>query len=171
MQKTTEQLRFFARPGREDLEPLEMGGVLDVALELLAPNLEAAKVGVKRSGMGAVVWGNRLRLEQAVTNVLRNAVDAMSEDGGDLSVALSVVGGDAVIAVRDEGPGLAGVAIEELQEPFFTTRASGEGMGLGLAISSEIVKEHGGEIVARDLAEGGAEFVISLPIYDGEDQG
>ena len=63
----------------------------------------------------------------------------------------------------DNGHGLSGVTIDELSEPFHTTRASGDGMGLGLAISHAIVKEHNGTMEAHDRKSGGAEFIVKLP--------
>jgi two-component system C4-dicarboxylate transport sensor histidine kinase DctB len=110
-----------------------------------------------------LVRGNQLRLEQAATNILRNALDAIAD--GILEIRVEA-GDVAQIVVRDDGPGLGDVPLEDLTEPFYTTRASGEGMGLGLAISVEIVREHGGQITARNRDEGGAEFTINLPLAE-----
>ena len=71
------------------------------------------------------------------------------------------------VTVRDSGHGLAGQSIEQLQEPFHTSKPSGQGMGLGLAISADIVREHGGTLSANDL-EDGAEFVVRLPLLEGD---
>jgi two-component system C4-dicarboxylate transport sensor histidine kinase DctB len=67
------------------------------------------------------------------------------------------------ISIRDSGHGLNGQSIDELQEPFHTNKASGEGMGLGLAISADIVREHDGQLNAIDHGDG-AEFIILLPM-------
>ncbi|MEO0755194.1 MAG: ATP-binding protein, partial [Pseudomonadota bacterium] len=110
------------------------------------------------------VTGNQLQLEQVMVNLLRNALDAsLGEDQAEITLHCRRAKGDVVIAVSDGGRGLGGRTIETLQEPFFTTRSSGDGMGLGLAITAEIIRAHGGTLSARDGAEGGAVFEIALP--------
>ena len=74
-----------------------------------------------------------------------------------------------LITVSDIGPGLGDQTIDDLQEPFFTTKGSGEGMGLGLAISAEIVKEHGGQLSARNKNDKGAVFIIKIPCAMSDD--
>ena len=73
------------------------------------------------------------------------------------------------ILVRDNGTGFGDRDIAKLQEPFHTTRASGDGMGLGLSIATEIIREHNGVISAQNLKNGGAEFIISLPLLHKQD--
>ena len=163
MQKTTEQLKFFARSGSDEIVEVDLRNVVEAALELLAPNVAASGATVDAQLQTALVRGNQLRLEQAATNILRNALDAIAD--GILEIRVEA-GDVAQIVVRDDGPGLGDVPLEDLTEPFYTTRASGEGMGLGLAISVEIVREHGGQITARNRDEGGAEFTINLPLAE-----
>ncbi|MEL7390331.1 MAG: ATP-binding protein, partial [Pseudomonadota bacterium] len=104
---------------------------------------------------------------QVITNLLRNALDAMSQsETRNLQISLQVNHDLAVCKVADSGRGLEGLALEKLQEPFFTTRGSGEGMGLGLAISARIVEEHGGDMTAEASELGGAEFCVSIPIIE-----
>jgi two-component system C4-dicarboxylate transport sensor histidine kinase DctB len=105
-------------------------------------------------------------LEQVIINLLRNAalaVEGMSER--KISVTLSALqNGKVGLSVTDTGPGLGGNTIDQLSEPFHTTRSSGEGMGLGLAISASIIQEHEGKLIARDTSMGGAEFMIELNV-------
>ena len=75
---------------------------------------------------------------------------------------------EAVVNVRDSGPGIAIDAAQHLFEPFFTTKASGKGLGLGLAISSSIVQAMGGQLHAQNLEGGGAEFTLRLPLRDND---
>jgi two-component system C4-dicarboxylate transport sensor histidine kinase DctB len=167
MQHITEQLRFFARPGSDQFEPVDMLASVEAALDLLAPNLEQHKVqvNIKTPEATVPIRGNRLRLEQVLTNILRNAVDAMADSSKrHLTVIIEEVGDQAVLLVKDTGPGLGDSSLETLQEPFFTTKASGEGMGLGLAISMEIVVEHGGTMQAFTQETGGACLRITLPL-------
>lgn len=166
MENTTEQLKFFAKPGNAALEKIDVVRVLDGALEMLAPQLRKYDIalGFERDADIYFVRGNQLRLEQVMINVLRNACNALMDiDDRAINIDVHAAQGQVFISVRDNGNGLEGLAPAKLFEPFFTTRASGDGMGLGLAISSAIVKEHDGQISAENIAEGGAKFVIELP--------
>jgi len=104
------------------------------------------------------------RLEQVLVNLLRNGLDAMhGQTAPQLHVRAWAEGAMAHIAVRDHGPGLSADAQRRLFEPFYTTKPAGEGLGLGLAISLTIVESYGGALNAHNMADGGAEFVLSLP--------
>jgi len=81
-----------------------------------------------------------------------------------LSITIGEENGRALISVEDTGTGFGDRDLKQLQEPFHTTRASGDGMGLGLSISAAIIKEHNGELIAKNLNDGGARFVVSLPL-------
>lgn len=167
MEKLTQQLRFFARPGGEGLAQLDLAEVWKEAKALIEPDGAAAGVTIREAipARPVMVRGDRLRLEQVMVNLCRNAILAMSgAPRRELTVEIEAADGKAVLAVRDTGTGLQGEPLERLQEPFVTSRASGEGMGLGLAISAEIVKEHDGRLAARDLAGAGAEFTVTLPL-------
>ena len=166
MEGITRQLKFFARSDREEFGPVDLGDAVQAALALVEPNI--ARLGVTTSldapDQPLLVRGNQLRLEQVLTNVLRNAVDAV-EDCAErrIDIALGQGGGAGWVEVRDTGHGLGQARLDELQEPFVTTRESGRGMGLGLAISANIVKAHQGRFSAENLAQGGAMFRIEIP--------
>ena len=110
-----------------------------------------------------VVYCDGLRLEQALINLLGNALDALEPvAAARLSIDIDV-GGDALaLSVRDNGPGIPAEAMSKLFEPFFTTKGAGKGLGLGLAIASSIARDCGGTLVARNEAGGGAAFVLTL---------
>ena len=106
---------------------------------------------------------DELRLEQVLINLLGNALDATSGVSSpriviDIEAAESTLS----IAVRDNGPGIPDDVLPRLFEPFFTTKEMGQGLGLGLAISSSIARDCGGSLVARNAPDGGAEFVLTL---------
>ena len=99
-----------------------------------------------------------------IVNLLRNALDAtkMQEDR---RIDIILVGGDMVkLAVRDNGPGIEN--LDDLFEPFYTTKKPGDGVGLGLAISSGIAKDLGGRLIARNASTTGAVFELWLPERD-----
>lgn len=164
MGSITRQLKSYARKGGEAFEPVDVRTSLSSALSMMEPQLKARVVritrGVPRSPV--MVLADRIRLEQVIINLLRNALDATKgqvEPRIDISLTQ---GADAVrLAVKDNGHGI--VDLDNLFEPFYTTKKPGEGVGLGLAISSGIVTDLGGRLTARNGEGGGAVFEISLP--------
>jgi signal transduction histidine kinase len=124
------------------------------------------------------VPANRARLQQALVNLIGNALEAMGEHG-ELSIGAQrgqarrtgLGGGDTFapgtpvvdILISDTGPGIPPAVLPRIFDPFFTTKAVGKGSGLGLFIVYQIVEEHGGWIGARNRDEGGARFHIRLP--------
>ena len=167
MENITKQLRFFASDRGEDMAPVALQNVLRGAMSLLQHDLEDGKVELVQNlpKQDMIVMGNQQRLEQVVINVVRNAIMAV-EDLADRQVVIDLdktTDGQVVLSIADTGAGLEGQTIDRLSEPFHTTRSSGEGMGLGLAISTSIIQEHGGSLTAKDAKDGGAEFVITLP--------
>lgn len=171
MESITRQLKFFARTEGDSIGEVDLRAVARAAVTLVEPNLAATGVALEMDlAEGPVtVRGNQFRLEQVLTNLLRNAIDAMAEsDTRQLGLSVGSSGDRGWCEVSDTGHGLGGAALSDLQEPFFTTRGSGEGMGLGLAISASIVKEHGGRMSARDRAGGGSVFRVEIPIAEDD---
>jgi two-component system C4-dicarboxylate transport sensor histidine kinase DctB len=170
MENITKQLRFFTKPGEQKIETVEISDVISGALELVQHDIEFAKVKLKLETQDAAisVFGNRLRLEQVLVNLIKNSLAALNEAStNELVIALQKIDNDAVISVQDNGLGIGDRDLRQLQEPFHTTRASGDGMGLGLSISAAIIKEHNGRFYAANLPDGGALFQVYLPIAVG----
>ncbi|NVN85488.1 MAG: PAS domain S-box protein [Rhodopseudomonas sp.] len=113
-----------------------------------------------------VACGNEGQIHQVIVNLVDNAVDAMRERAKPvLSVRASRVGDEICIEVSDNGQGISEGVIDRIFEPFFTTKKVGDGTGLGLWISYGIVREHGGELRARNREAGGAQFSFGLPLF------
>ncbi len=167
MENITKQLKFFAKAGTDTFEPVDLRDVVKEVEELLSSMFISFNVTctIEQPHQPVLVRANKLRLEQVLTNIMRNGVDAM-KDCSERMLNIHIYQDEktAYIDVKDSGAGIGGATMEDLQEPFYTTRASGEGMGLGLSISSEIIKEHAGHIAARNHETGGALFSISLPL-------
>jgi two-component system C4-dicarboxylate transport sensor histidine kinase DctB len=108
-----------------------------------------------------MILGDRLRLEQVLINLLRNALDATKAIMEPAVEIILAQGETVTLVVRDNGPGI--VDLELLFEPFYTTKNAGDGVGLGLAISSGIINDMGGRLTAHNASSGGAVFEISLP--------
>ncbi len=166
MEGITRQLKFFASSGEDPFEDFDLGEALAASLKLMAPNIEHTHTQISQELPAAPVLfrGNRLRIEQVMTNLLRNAVDA-AENHERPQLTLRLGGNDHAcwFEVQDNGHGLGAATLADLQEPFVTTRESGRGMGLGLAISAKIIKDHGGTMSARNTETGGAVFRVDLP--------
>jgi len=158
-------LRNFARRPGEKTEPILLDRSVDHALAILEPKLRAAGCRVERQDGPRDIWvlGGQVRLQQVIVNLLSNAVDAMEglpEPVIDLSVDLQ--DDRASVVVRDRGAGMTEDEIAQLFDPFFTTKEPGKGMGLGLSISYNIVRDFGGTLEGRNHPQGGAVFAVTL---------
>ena len=109
--------------------------------------------------------GSSGQLQQVVMNLVQNACDAVANrPNAALTISGRIESGMAVLSFADNGPGIPEAHLSRLFEPFFTTKPVGQGTGLGLSISYGIVERHGGKLSAGNLAGGGAEFVLALPV-------
>jgi two-component system sensor histidine kinase DctS len=148
-----------------------VGALVESALEAARRTLDANTVIVRtrvESGLPPLEV-DPLLIAQVLVNLLTNAAQALAPSGGHVEIAArsAVVLGrkEVSIEVTDRGPGIPEDVMPELFKPFFTTKSDGH--GLGLAVSQNIVLEHGGRITARNLAPaigGGAVFEIQLPL-------
>jgi len=166
----TRQLKSYARKGQQQFSPFDMGEALASALSMMEPQLRQRQVQINRILPAAPVqvMGDRMRIEQVLVNLLRNALDATkSERNPTVEIILSA-GETATLTVRDNGPGIED--LDSLFEPFYTTKQPGDGVGLGLAISSGIVSDLGGRLTARNGQHGGAVFEMQLPIMDSTEK-
>ncbi|WP_281842050.1 sensor histidine kinase [Sinisalibacter aestuarii] len=163
----TRQLKSYARKGGDAFEPIDVRQSVSTALSMMEPQLKRRQVRITRNvpREPVIVEADRVRLEQVLINLLRNAIDATkSVDQPQVDILLTA-DDSARISVRDNGPGVAD--LDKLFEPFYTTKAPGDGVGLGLAISSGIVTDLGGRLTARNGTTGGAVFEVELPILKG----
>jgi len=169
MESITQQLKFFSRKGRDSFELFDLADAMTDALELLEPSIEnrQARVHFLHSEKPILLTANRLRIEQVMTNIVRNALDAVeTTDVREIDITMGRSSDDVWFAVSDTGHGLQGKTLSDLQEPFATTRESGEGMGLGLTITAGVVTDHGGTIEAHENPQGGTVFRVTLPVME-----
>ena len=162
----TRQLKSYARKGADALTPVNMGDALGSALSMMEPQLRQRQVRITRilPDQPVLVVGDRMRIEQVMINLLRNAIDA-TKSVHDPEIQIILAAGEtATLTVRDNGDGIKD--FDALFEPFYTTKQPGDGVGLGLAISSGIVNDLGGRLTARNGQSGGAVFEMQLPILD-----
>ncbi|WP_374992479.1 ATP-binding protein [Paraburkholderia sp. SARCC-3016] len=181
MGKITNQLKLFvgrarprnarspvARALRNVLGLLQkrlQGVTVDVSvLDATAANPARERFDIDAEHPQLMVNCDDLRLEQVLINLLGNALDAVA-GLPEPRIAIEMEVSDAAtltITVRDNGPGIPADVLPRLFEPFFTTKEMGRGLGLGLAISSSIARDCGGSLAARNVAEGGAAFTLTL---------
>ena len=164
----TKQLKSYARKGSDRLEPVDVKDALQSSLSMMEPQLRQRQVAITRTlpDEPVMIYADRIRLEQVIVNLLRNALDA-TKMSPDPNIEILLAQGDVVrLSVRDNGSGIED--LDELFEPFYTTKAPGDGTGLGLAISSGIVNDFGGRLTARNAIKGGAVFEVELPILGTE---
>ncbi|MET4690096.1 two-component system C4-dicarboxylate transport sensor histidine kinase DctB [Sinorhizobium fredii] len=165
----TDQLKRLARRDDADFAEIDFASSIDRIAELL--KFRFADLGISFSSeidRPLLILGNNAQLDQVMLNLLGNAIDAVR----DRSVRViridgSIEGGACVVRVHDSGPGLDEKTGGRLFEPFHTTKAAGEGLGLGLATVHRILSNHHGEITAGRSPLGGALFTIRLSSVDG----
>jgi two-component system C4-dicarboxylate transport sensor histidine kinase DctB len=160
----TGKLKSFARKSNAELGPVSIHTSISNALVLVERRLQLDKVAfqlhIDQGDIYALCDSNRL--EQVLLNLMTNALDSMAGCAvRELVLEVSSKPGRVLIRVSDSGPGLSDEARARLFEPFYTTKPQGEGLGLGLAISEQIVRDFGGSLRAEQ-ASAGACFVIEL---------
>jgi two-component system C4-dicarboxylate transport sensor histidine kinase DctB len=169
MAAISKHLRNFARRPQDKTGPVPVAAVIEDALELMETRLTAAGARVAYAAPERELWvrGGRVRLQQVIVNLLSNALDAMetlAEKEIDISIACdgTEASGTCAISVRDRGPGLSEAALAQAFDPFFTTKDPGKGLGLGLSISYNIIRDFDGRMAAANHPEGGAVFAVTL---------
>jgi two-component system, NtrC family, sensor histidine kinase HydH len=165
LNQTVSQLLYFSRADAVEQAPVDLNGLIDETLDLLAAQAESQAVTCERRLDRAApsAEGSASALRQVLMNLATNALQAMP-DGGRLVVTTRVDTSRRLLVCEftDSGSGVSPADQAHLFEPFFTTRPTGT--GLGLALCREIIVQHGGRIEYHDAARGGASFLIELPL-------
>ena len=160
-------LKAFARRDRKAPETVALQPALDDALALLAQRRRALEVELVRDLPDATLWvqAGETRLRQVLGNLLANAFDAMSEKAPPRRLWLSaqpLSDGRISLTLRDNGPGFRTAALARAREPFFTTKTTARGLGLGLAICDTLIRALGGELLLANHPDGGALVTLNL---------
>ncbi|MBV2134077.1 sensor histidine kinase [Pseudomonas sp. MAP12] len=160
-------LKAFARRDRKAPETVALQPALDDALALLAQRRRALEVELVRDLPDATLWvqAGETRLRQVLGNLLANAFDAMSEKAPPRRLWLSaqpLSDGRISLSLRDNGPGFSAEALARAREPFFTTKTTARGLGLGLAICDTLTRALGGELLLANHPDGGALVTLNL---------
>jgi PAS domain S-box-containing protein len=161
----TEFLKY-ARPLEIPDESVALQNVVERVVSEVGEAIPQVKI--QWEGTFEDAGGDEGLLRQALLNLARNAAEAcvLAEGGGRVTVRGEVVHGDEVgsqrISIADNGPGIPANVLSKLFRPFFTTKA--KGTGLGLAVVQKVIVQHGGQVEVRNRPEGGAEFIVTLPL-------
>lgn len=163
--KISGQLKLFSRKAPSTIDPLSISKVMDEALTLFKNSAQLDTVVIHNDiqDENIMVLGEMIRLEQVILNILRNALDAMNDiTDPTIWISCSIKNRRVAIHIRDNGSGLKDKDMSFIFDPFFTTKEVGEGIGLGLSISSRIIQDFGGVLKASNHIDGGAIFTIDL---------
>jgi PAS domain S-box-containing protein len=163
-----DRIRSFYRKSPPLREFIEVNEIVHEILTLMQG--EAARYSiVLRPELPAklpTIDADRVQLQQVFMNLMLNAIEAMKDSSGELTVRSEVQGGQLLFSVSDTGPGLPAENLDRIFSAFYTTKAQGSGMGL--AISRTIVESHGGRLWATPNDGQGATFYFTLPIHAAE---
>jgi signal transduction histidine kinase len=156
-------VKGFSHAGRAEREQADLAPLIDGVLRLADPQMpESIRLERIHGDLPPIECAPQ-ELKQVFLNLVVNASQAMSS-GGTITVSSRVDGDHVVVSVADEGSGIAHGDLERIFDPFFTTKPVGEGTGLGLALSYEILRRHGGEIAVDSEVGSGTRFDVRLPI-------
>ena len=163
VEKVLDNVLNFTKPDKANLETANLSQIVDQTLEMAEEELNSGGIAVTKYHLPDLppVTVNPDQIRLALLNILRNALWAMPQ-GGILSIATREKDNSARIEIKDTGFGIPKEHLESIFDAFFTTRP--ESCGLGLTISSEIIKNHGGSIVAESEKEKGTTFSVILPL-------
>lgn len=160
------QLKLFSRKTSGQMAIVPLHGAIDGALEILRPSIRKMEVGitVRLIPENLEVKANSLLLQQVLVNLLSNACQAVENaENKQVAIHAEANGDQVAITVTDSGPGIADQDFPFIFDPFYTTKKSGQGLGLGLTISERILQEMRGRIRALPRPAGtGASFEITL---------
>ncbi|GAB3547469.1 ATP-binding protein [Noviherbaspirillum agri] len=169
-QRTTDivnGLKRFSVVDREEKTTLDLGSVVQRAIHWVKKGTAPEFTVHWQAHAPLDVTGNAGQLMQVLMNLIQNAYDAATAANvalPQLWISAHTDGRTVSLVLRDNGPGISLEHMSQIFDPFFTTKPVGKGTGLGLSISYGIIEQHGGRMYARNAAEGGAEFVIELPV-------
>ncbi len=161
-------LLTFSRTAPMNLQTTDLNAVVDRSVRLIVHQLEMTGIELHQELTGGLppVQCDPGQVEQVLLALMINAIDAMPH-GGNLWVntGLSDDGSEIVLRVRDDGSGIPPEILTRIFEPFLTTKETGKGVGLGLAVSRNIVERHHGRIEVQSEMGKGTTFRVTLPIY------
>ncbi|QUX90787.1 histidine kinase [Marinomonas sp. A3A] len=163
--RITKHLKAFARVAGTELTPVCLDTVIQDAIELMSSQIieQHCTLDYQANSASLYVLAEPIRLEQVMVNLISNAVDALSSAPvKQLSIKVYEQDDRIMIDVNDTGIGIEESQLEQIFDPFFTQKEVGQGLGLGLSISYNIVQDFGGQIRVSSTPEAGSRFTLEL---------
>jgi two-component system NtrC family sensor kinase len=156
----------FARSERYQVAPTDLNETIQRTLALVGPELGSRSISLQFDpGFDLpLINASQDHLQGVWLNLLINALDAIDEGPGVITIKSRQLGDSIMVSVKDSGQGIPEDQLPRIFEPFFTTKEPGRGTGLGLSVCHQIVTRHGGQIRASSLPGKGANFTVILPI-------
>lgn len=168
--KIVSNVLTFARQHRSQRALADINRVVDDTLALRRYALSGANIGLTIEIQQSIpsVWMDHFQIQQVLLNLINNAEHALKNWTGPRKIKIMTASSDeyVTVIVADTGPGIQEEIVQEIFNPFFTTKDVGQGTGLGLAISDGIVRAHGGMITVESTPGEGAAFTVRLPLPD-----
>jgi len=171
IKRIVEDLRDFAREGRCEIsERVNLNEVVGAAIRLLDNTIGKSTKAFRFEPEERlpITLGNRQRIEQVIINLILNACQALTSPEQAVSVTTrsDLQRNTLMVSVRDEGVGIDAEHLGRLTDPFFTTKRESGGTGLGLSVTAQIVRDHGGQLEFHSQPGRGTEVVLTLPLVD-----
>jgi two-component system NtrC family sensor kinase len=160
----------LSRQSQVYVEPVDINVAIDDALRVLYNQYKHLQIEIEKMYDNdlPVVEGNFANLGQVFINVIKNAIESMDDGHGKLTMVTKRNKDSVLVECRDNGKGIPAEHVKNIFKPFFTTKPVGKGTGLGLYISHEIVKRHGGDVHVESREGEGSVFLIELPCKQGD---
>lgn len=165
--RIVKDLLVFSHDSVHDSQQNRISELIDKALLLINHHLQINNIVLEKeySDTGIILKCDGQKIEQALVAMLINAVEAMSGEGV-IKVKLEKAGTDVIIRLTDTGHGISDADMQNIFEPFYTTKEKGKGTGLGLSVAYGIINSHGGKIEVEETSVKGTTFKITLPIKE-----
>ena len=168
VEKSVSHLLKYAKEEDYSFDNFNLAAILDASLTQMRSKLEAKNVSISRNYIGGpTVRADADKLRQVFTNIIDNAIDAMDANSAErhLDIAIrSAQPGMATVTIRDNGCGIPEDKLGKIFNPFYTTKQTGTGLGMGIA--KKVVESHRGTIDVKSRVGEGTEFSISIPLAD-----
>jgi signal transduction histidine kinase len=168
VEKSVSHLLKYAKEEDYSFDNLNLAAILDASLTQMRGKLEAKNVSISRNYIGGpTVRADADKLRQVFTNIIDNAIDAMESNTGERHLDVAIRGaypGMATVTIRDNGCGIPEDKLGKIFNPFYTTKQTGTGLGMGIA--KKVVDSHRGKIDVNSRVGEGTELSISIPLAD-----
>jgi len=168
VEKSVSHLLKYAKEEDYSFDNINLAAIIDASLTQMRAKLETKNVSISRNYIvGPTVRADADKLRQVFTNIIDNAIDAMDSNTGERHLDLAIrssIPGMATVAIRDNGCGIPEDKLAKIFNPFYTTKQTGTGLGMGIA--KKVVESHRGKIDVSSRVGEGTLFSISIPLAD-----